>query len=177
MMDDINKYAKIWDKALEDGIFKDAPKERNFTGMGTDFFGQSLAMDDLGDEPLNEAQIEIWKSLAAVPSLTSGSLIKEESVPSKDSLKNSANKGANAHNPINPTTIGKDSVYQNAGVEPHEIEKMEEMKKQMEKLEVSLAKMDLNDTNRKKAEKKLATLKEKYDELSDSANGNRFDMS
>ena len=176
-MDDINKYAKIWDKALEDGIFNDMPKEKNFNGMGLDFFGQSLAGEDLGDQPLNEAQIEIWKSLAAVTSLTSGSVINEESVPSKDALKNVANKVANSHNPINHTTVGKDSIYQNAGVEPDEIKKMEEMKKAMEKLEISLAKMKLNDVKRKKAEKKLMALKEKYNELSDSANGNRFDMS
>ena len=54
--------------------------------------------------------------------------------------------------------------------------KLEELKVKIESLEKSLAKMNLEGKDLEKAKAKILKLKKQYDDLSDAANGNRFDM-
>ena len=75
-MDDINKYAAIWDAAQEKGIFKDAPKppqprnqddEDSF--FGADFFGQNRSAEYDIDEPINEVDSKYWATLPKISSI------------------------------------------------------------------------------------------------------------
>ena len=58
MMDDINKYAKIWDSALAKGIFNDAPRPPvpAEPEASADFFGQLKTDDYDMFSPLNEGE-------------------------------------------------------------------------------------------------------------------------
>jgi hypothetical protein len=177
MLSDINKYAQIWDKALEDGIFKDAPKLGDAAAAGSNFFGQSMLDEFDPDEPLNESQVAEWRSISQAISLSNGAcIVNEESEPSKKSLQNVSKKMANTHNPVYPYSVGKDQDYQNVGVDGEEVKKLEELKAKIETLEKSLAKMSLEGKDLEKAKAKIVKLKKQYDDLSDAASGNRFDM-
>ena len=69
MMDDIDKYAKIWDAAQDKGIFPDAPKPRQIDDedasfFGSDFFGQHTSTEYDMDAPLNEIDTKYWLEVA-----------------------------------------------------------------------------------------------------------------
>ena len=65
MMDDINKYADIWDKALAKGIFDGAPKPPApiEPEASADFFGQMKTGEYDIDSPLNEGEAKYWKDV------------------------------------------------------------------------------------------------------------------
>jgi len=116
MMDDINKYAAIWDAAQEKGIFKDAPKppqprnqddEDSF--FGADFFGQNRSAEYDIDEPINEVDSKYWATVSRMADPTGkyiDPLLVEESVPSKENTKKAAEKMSGAHNPVYPNSVG-----------------------------------------------------------------------
>lgn len=55
MMDDLNKYAAIWDKAVANGVFDDASKPvAKRTSDSSGFFGNSISDDYDMDGPINE---------------------------------------------------------------------------------------------------------------------------
>ena len=66
MMDDINKYAKIWDSALAKGIFKDAPRPPvpAEPEASADFFGQLKTDDYDMFSPLNEGETKYWAEVS-----------------------------------------------------------------------------------------------------------------
>lgn len=175
MMDDINKFSKIWDAAVQKGIFADAPKPVAEKPAETDFFGQYLTDEYDRDKPLNEVDSKYWANIAkkADPLFED---TKEDSKVNTDSL-------ANAHNPIYPNTVGKDqdvNVTPNWGVGGKEIEQLEELKKDLHALEVKLSSF-LNEKElpeespeEEKLQSKIDSLKKEVDKLSDSLSGGRF---
>jgi hypothetical protein len=175
MMDDINKFSKIWDDALQKGIFADVPKPEGKPAQ-SDFFGQYLTDEYDKDKPLNEVDTKYWAKV----SKRADPLFVESKV--EDSKKNT-DALANAHNPIYPYTVGKDqdiNVTPNWGFGGKEIEKLEELKKDLHALEVKLSsildeKKSENDTPKgDKVQEKINSLKKEIDELSDSLSGERF---
>jgi hypothetical protein len=55
MMADLNKYAAIWDKAVANGVFDDAPKPAaTRPSDSTGFFGNCTSDDYDMDGPINE---------------------------------------------------------------------------------------------------------------------------
>jgi hypothetical protein len=194
MMDDINKYAKIWDSALEKGIFKDAPKkvknsEDSF--FGSDFFGQNLSSEYDMDEPLNESQTDYWSEVARMAGNSyhyskflneSKKDVKNESKKdvkneSKKDVKKVADKIGNAHNPVYPNTYGKDQNVdptQNWAVGGKEHFQLEELKVGLEKLESKLNSMDTKGSSTKDVQSKIDNIKKEIDKLSDSLSGNRW---
>jgi len=188
MMSDINKYAKIWDDALEKGIFKDAPKPaqpRNLDAedaFGTDFFGQNRSPEYDGDEPLNEVDTKYWARISKMADPTGKYVdplagLNEETVPTKDEIKKSVNTAANTHNPIQTPSVGKDQnvvVTQNWGVGGKEHFQLEELKVRLEKLESKLNAIESRGESGKEAQSKIDSLKKQIDDLSDSLMGDRF---
>lgn len=188
MMDDINKYAAIWDAAQEKGIFKDAPKPpqpRNHNDeedsfFGADFFGQNRSSEYDIDEPINEVDSKYWAKVSRMAD-PSGKyfdpLINEESVPSKENAKKSVEKISGSHNPVYPASVGKDQdmqVAQNWGVGGKEHFQLEDLKVRLEKLESKLNGLESNASPVKSTQDKIEGLKKQIDELSDSLNGNRY---
>lgn len=183
-MDDINKYAAIWDAAQDKGIFKDVPKpqprqddEDSF--FGPDFFGQNRSGEYDIDEPINEVDSKYWAAVSrrADPERYFDPLLSEESVSSKENTKKVVEKMSGAHNPVYPTSIGKDQdvdVTQNWGVGGKEHFQLEDLKVRLEKLESKLNSIESNGNSGKATQDKINSLKTQIDELSDSLNGDRF---
>jgi polyhydroxyalkanoate synthesis regulator phasin len=182
MRSDINKFAKIWDSALEKGIFDDAPKlpPAREPGDTSDFFGQYMSDEYDMDEPLNEVDTKYWAKVARMADHSGHYVdpLSEETKPSKEDAKNVAEKIAGAHNPIRPGTIGKDQepkVTQNWGVGGKEHFQLEELKVRLEKLESKLNSIESKGDSGKDTQGKIDSLKKQIDELSDSLSGNRWD--
>ena len=176
-MDDINKYADIWDKALEKGIFKDAPKPaqpRNLDAEDAqDFFGQNLSAEYDPDVQLNEVDIKYW---AKISKMADPNYINEEIAPKED-IKKSSDKVGSAHNPIRPETIGKDQeprVTQNWGTGGKEHFQLEDLKKKLEQMESKLNSLMGKDKPTESSQVKIDSIKKQIDDLSDSLNGNRW---
>ena len=187
MMDDINKYAAIWDAAQEKDIFKDAPKpaqprnrdaEDAESFFGADFFGQNNSPEYDMDAPLNEVDSLYWKRCAQLAD-HSGQYVDplKESVASKAEVKDSAERVAAAHNPVYPGTLGKDqemNITQNWGVGGKEHFQLEELKARLEKLESKLNGMEAQGESSTATQGKIDGIKKQIDDLSDSLSGDRF---
>lgn len=190
MMDDINKYAAIWDAAQGKGIFKDSPKpspsknqEDEDSFFGADFFGQNRSSEYDIDEPINEVDSKYWASVSRMADPNGKYfdplLVAEEASPSKEDLKKSADNMSKAHNPIYPDSVGKDqdvNVVQNWGVGGKEHFQLEDLKVRLEKLESKLNSIESKGDSGKAAQEKIDSLKSQIDELSDSLNGNKFNQ-
>lgn len=173
MMDDINKYAAIWDDAQAKGIFKDAPKPPvpSESEETVDFFGQYLTDDYNIDRPLNEVDTKYWAQVSRMAD-PNGCLFE-----SKEDFKKVADKMAAAHNPVIPTSVGKDQdskVTQNWAVGGKEHFQLEELKVRLEKLESKLNAMETEEKSSKGTQSKIDELKKQIDDLSDSLSGDRF---
>lgn len=192
MMADINKYAAIWDAALEKGIFKDAPKppqprnidaeEADGFGGGADFFGQHYSDEYDIDRPLNEVDTKYWAAVSRqadplgkyVDPLAN---INEEVASKKDAVKKSTEKMGNAHNPVYPYSVGKDQetkVSQNWGTGGKEHFQLEELKVRLEKLESKLNSIESTGKSGKDTQSKIDGIKKQIDDLSDNLTADRW---
>ena len=183
MMDDIDKYSQMWDKAVEQGVFpketKEVPEDSadDDYEVGTDFFGTYAREDQYDlDRPLNECDVNYWKS------------VSEERQVTEKQAKRVANKLGSAFNPVYPNTVGKDQdvgtpahVTPNWGVGGKELNDLEDLKKRLYDLEVKLSSAGIIKAKQKKDNdentilKSMEDLKKQIDQLSDSLNGNRYD--
>lgn len=179
MMDDINKYAAIWDDAQAKGIFKDAPKPPTPSEPEetADFFGQYLTDDYDMDRPLNEVDTKYWAQVSRLADPNGYVDPLKVVSESKEDAKKVADKMATAHNPITPTSVGKDQdpeVTQNWAVGGKEYFQLEELKVRLEKLESKLNAMETEEKSSKSTQSKIDELKKQIDDLSDSLSGDRF---
>ena len=178
MKSDIDKYAKIWDSALEQGIFDDAPKppKPSMPEADADYFGQYQINDDI---PLNEVDVQYWEKVSRIAGNT-GKYVDPlvEEVSTKKDIENISKAVASAHNPIMPQSVGKDqdvNVTQNWGVGGKGIEQLEELKVRLEKLESKLNSLEGNGESGKSTQTKIDELKKQIDDLSDTIAGDRFE--
>ena len=170
MMDDIEKYAGMWDKALENGVFKDAPKPPERKGS---FFGLN---QDNSNTSVEDVDTKYWNDVYNQSNYFSGEesedqMLHEETEPNKEKIKNHAVKMANSHNPQQPEFIGKDQEYFKQN---DQLQELTDLKLALEKLEI---KMNTDEGNGQatNVQGKIDNLKKQIDDLSDSLNGNRFD--
>lgn len=179
MMDDINKYAKIWDSALEKGIFNDAPKPKpanpadEDSFFGADFFGQNRSDEYDIDAPLNEDDTKYWAEVCRMANPNKPTKLNETVAP-KEELKKMVDRVAGSHNPIYPSSTGKDKdpqVAQNWGVGGKEHFQLEELKIRLEKLESKLNALESKGDSGKETQTKIDNLKKQIDDLSDSLSG------
>ncbi len=183
--DDFDKWCDLWDKAVDDGAFKDAPKPP-VSSPRTDFFGQYNGPSEGG---INSVDAQYWHDVykAAI----SGEDIDDpnadfvdgsEGLMSEDHKavsKAASDAMAYSHNPIDPTTVGKDQDIDVKGNEQEvkDIEELSEMKARLEKLESRLNANYTENKNITGVQKQIDTLRNQIDELSDSLNGFRFQPS
>lgn len=195
MMDDINKYAKIWDAAQDKGIFPEQkPKpishEEEDSFFGADFFGQNMSGEYDMDAPLNEVDAKYWLQV----SKNADPLLEAAPADEKKVVKVSK-KMADDHDPVRRDTIGKDQqrdekkddafddenttpVARNWAVGGKEYKQLEELRKRLHDLEHNLSFiMGKGDSEAKiaSAKDKIKKLKYDVDELSDSLSGNNKD--
>ena len=197
MMDDINKYAAIWDTALSKGIFNDAPKPPAPAEpeASADFFGQLKTDDYDMDGPLNlnEAEVKYWVELSKSAGNRSAyhMPLNEERDLVKPTIKKVSNRLGSTFNPVYPNTVGKDQdlgtpvkVTQNWGVGGKELNDLEDLKKRFYELEVKLSQAGILKSEKGKKKKtdaestilkSMDDLKKQMDDLSDKLNGNRTD--
>jgi hypothetical protein len=135
---DIEDFAKIWDKALADGVFKDAPKTMPTSldlsnDDGADFFGQHRNAEYDIDAPINEADARYWVELSknAADRSSYFNPINEEREVSKEEAEKASKKLGSTFNPVYPNTIGKDQdmkVAKNWAMGGEELTKLEDLK-------------------------------------------------
>lgn len=177
MLDDINKFAKIWDAAQEAGIFgapesKVNPNEEE--GWGSDFFGQNFGAND-GEEMFIESEVSYWAECSRISDFT-GKKLNEAKAENSSGDKKLANKMGDAHNPVYPNSLGKDqkmNVSQNWGVGGKEHFDLEQLKIDLEKLESKLNALDAEGKSSNSVQSKIDDIKKQIDELSDSLSGDR----
>ena len=186
MMDDINKFAKIWDKAIADGVFPKESKEEKPEGpeSGADFFGNYTTEDYDMDRPLNECDSKYWKLVAdSAKTRAPYENISEERKTTAKQNKKIANKLGSTFNPVQDYTVGKDQevkVTPNWGVGGKELNDLEELKKKLYDLEVKLNSAGILKPKKKKDAdestilKGMEDLKKQIDDLSNALNGNRY---
>jgi hypothetical protein len=197
MMDDINKYAAIWDKALAKGIFNNAPKPPTPSEPQStaDFFGQynSDDYDINGSMNLNESEVKYWSQMAKIASNRSAyhMPLNEERQNDVPTIKKMSNRLGSTFNPVYPNTVGKDQdlgtpvkVTQNWGVGGKELNDLADLKKRLHELEVKLNQSGIlkSEKGKKKKDSDESTiikgmddLKKQIDDLSDRLNGNNSD--
>lgn len=186
---DIEDFAKIWDKALADGVFKDAPKTMPTSldlsnDDGADFFGQHRNAEYDIDAPINEADARYWVELSknAADRSSYFNPINEEREVSKEEAEKASKKLGSTFNPVYPNTIGKDQdmkVAKNWAMGGEELTKLEDLKKRLHSLESELNKLGVNkpatDKQDSTLQKSIDDLKKQVDDLSDRLNGNNND--
>lgn len=132
MMDDINKYSKIWDQALEAGIFKDdSVNPQAEVDAKSDFFGNYRNEGDDVDQPLNENEFKHWNSILERSSLN----------PSKADLepkKRIAIAMGDSPNPLYPYGIGQDTEIQKWDAFCEKLDSLADAKVRLGKLEDEL---------------------------------------
>lgn len=186
--DDIDKYSKMWDQALEKGVFPVG--ENPEVESGSDFFGNYTSEEHDVDLRLNECNTEYWREVsdsAAGRAAYFNPLSEERKVTSGEA-KRIADKVGSAFNPVYPNTVGKDQdvgtpghVTPNWGVGGKELNDLEDLKKRLYDLEVKLSSAGIikpkakKDADESTLLKSMADLKNQIDELSDMLNGNRYD--
>lgn len=174
MLDDINKFAKIWDSAQDKGIFEDMPKPKQEPeeqdGWGSDFFGQNYSSEE--NMVMNEDQMKYWKQCSGLSEIISKPL-NEGKNSSSDNV-DVADELSGSHNPVYPNTVGKDQdtkVTQNWGVGGKEHFDLESLKLDLHKLQDKFAEMDEGDQD--SIQKKIDKIKKEIDDLSNSLTGGR----
>lgn len=176
MLDDINKFAAIWDAAQEKGIFADAPKSKpeppTEDGWGSDFFGQNFSSTD-EEMTINESDVAYWAECSRMSDFTGKKINEVKDGSSKEKL--AKDMGA-AHNPVYPNTVGKDqkmNVTQNWGLGGKEHFNLEQLKIDLEKLESKLNALDSEDKPSDAVQSKIDDIRKQIDDLSDSLSGER----
>ena len=195
MMDDINKYAAIWDSALAKGIFADAPKPPAPAEpeASADFFGQLKTGEYDMDGVLTEGETKYWAEVAKSAAGRSSyhMPLNEERDLDAPTIKKHSNRLGSTFNPVYPNTTGKDQdlgtpvkVTKNWGVGGKDLNDLADLKKRLYDLEVKLSQAGIlkgqkgkkkKDSDENTILKSMEDLKKDIDDLSDKLNGNRTD--
>lgn len=187
--DDLNNFSKIWEKALEQGVFPEQeakPPVPEDDAPGTDFFGV-FSNDGYDSQPLNECDSKYWALMAefAREKAPYENKYNEERGVTKKDAKRETDKVGSSFNPVQRWTVGKDQevvVAKNWGVGGKELNDLEELKKKLYDLEVKLGSAGIikpkskKDADENTILKSMADLKKQIDDLSDMLNGNRTDQ-
>lgn len=189
--DQFDNWTKQWEKAQEDGIFANAPKPPQVRPQhSADFFGQYPTLD----APANQSDLEYWKQVydrsrhqGDAPDLageeviteqraTGRKVVAEQQSPSKKELGEVAKKLFNGPNPIYPYSLGKDQDLKvtDNWTDGKELVELNNIRVELEKLESKLNALEGLGKSGKDVEGKIAQLRNKADELSDSLKGDKF---
>lgn len=190
---DFDKWVGMWEKVMDTEDFKEPKPETPYsddTPGKVDFFGQNrLAGDD--KKEVSRPDVEYWNKVyrmmrkeddALDPLTDETGVLTEENggklvdpVPKKPNMTNKemgdASKGvANAANPIQPSSLGKDQDYKPSLVSVYQLEQIIDLKTNLQELECKLNSKSAFGQSKegKKIQTQIDELKKKIDELSDS---------
>ena len=170
----LNKWVDMWEKAQEDGTIETAPPPERVEKQ--DFFGQN---HQAASEEIKDDDVEYWNNLNGK---TEPQVLNEEGdriTPApqplepdlgKKEIGDVASTVANAANPIQPSSVGKDQNYKPNLADVQQLEQLHNMKVNLYELESKLnAKDALAQSNQgKKIQTQIENLKVQIDELSDA---------
>lgn len=178
--EELEKWAKIIEKATADGKFKDLnkPPVTSPQTSTNSFFG---VVDSHPTEKPTGEDAEYWKKVSEKSNNPYGMLNEEakawrraaglglnENV--KDQVANVAKSIAQTPNPIRQHTVGKDQALEPGPLgltfSEEDIKNLEGMKKQLHDLECQLNEFEGLGKNGSKFEKQIQALKDKIDEMS-----------
>ena len=141
---DFGKWCDQWDKALEDGLFDDAPKPNTPSSPPdlSDYDAESLP-DQSVDGMLNEVDTEYWKSVYNLSSNQGDApdVTKEANSPKAKELGKRAMVVANEPNPVRINTVGKDQDARSDSSTSEAFQKLTELKKELHLIGNKLAEM------------------------------------
>lgn len=154
--DDFDSWVDKWDKALADGVFKDAPKIPGTAPQTSQdsFFGlqQSNPTDSI-----NSSDADYWR---AINSVADGG-VEMQRIDESDAVS------VDLPNPVRKSTDGMDQELKPAPLgltfSEEDIKKLEEMKVKLHELENKIAAMD----DKGNYESQVKAMLEKIGELSD----------
>jgi hypothetical protein len=177
ILNDLDKYSKMWDDAQKNGLFKQEEKPVNDDeeSLGGSFFGMNFSSDVDSVAPINEVDSKYWSQVAKLADQSNFDPLQLEDTKE---IGNISNTVANAHNPVIPSTVGKDqdvNVKQNWAVGGKEYFELAEMKVKLEQLEGKLSSLfDDSEKDSKNIQSQINNIKSKIDDLSNSLSGSRF---
>jgi hypothetical protein len=165
--DTLENWAVMWDKAQEEGVFKDAPKPAcpsSQTASGS-FFG---LVNNSPTEDVSDADAKYWNDLQQateqVP-ITEGSADNGERMGIAKAI-------AQAPNPIRQGTTGPDQepISNSMGVTftPEDIVELEELKDDLHNLKDKLNSLEGLGKSNANLDVQITELKKKIDEFSDA---------
>ena len=185
-MTDNNKFDKwvdMWDKAQKDGTIE-SPTTKPEAGVEKeDFFGQS---NTPAPKLLQEGDVEYWNKLsgckyqvgvdpACEENLNEDDRITPAPQPiepdlGKKEIGDVASTVANAANPIQPASVGKDQNYKPNLADVNQLEQLHDMKVNLHELESKLNNKDAlaKSDQGKKIQTQIENMKAQIDALSDS---------
>lgn len=181
MRDDLAKLTQIWDDAQAKNIFaqsdKAAADARNAKQMN--FFGQ---MPDVYDTQINQDDMTQWNDVMKTMhdryvGDDTNQVITEEKTPSPKRVSKHSKVTANTHNPIHPTSVGKDTEINpvNNFTNGEDLDKLESMKKELHDLQSKMLKDEVFGKDVKKLQKSIDKIKNEIDNISDMLNGNKIE--
>ena len=167
---DFGKWCDQWDKALEDGLFDDAPKPNKPSSPPdlSAYDAESLPDNNDVDGMLNEVDAKYWKSVYNLSSNQGDApdVIKEANSPKSKDLGKRAMVVANEPNPVRINTVGKDQDARSDSSTSEAFQTLTELKKELHLIGNKLAEM--KDSNLDVIYSKFEKIQKKIDELSDS---------
>ena len=170
----IDDWTDKWEKAKEEGVFKNAPKERVKTAPSS-FFGMSDIPQKQSFEP---ADTQYWNAVNKLSDssspVTSSEVLREMFKPATDKeVKDNVSTIAKDPNPIPSWTVGKDNVGVKGEIRPlftdDDINELADMKMKLQELEEKVLSAYAQG-KKSSLEEKITKLKQQIDELSDELN-------
>lgn len=154
--DDFDNWVDKWDKALENGVFKDAPKLPSTAPQTSQdsFFG--LQQTNPTDS-IDSADADYWRAISAV----ADGGVEMQRIDEADAVS------VNLPNPIRHSTEGKDQDLDSERLgltfSEDDIKQLEEMKVKLHELENKIATME----EKGEYESQVKSMLKKISELSD----------
>jgi hypothetical protein len=172
MDNQFNQWVDQWQKAQDEGLFKNIPKEEPKINSEIEssegFFG--LLNINADKQPSSE-DIEYWSQVQNYSE-------QDQVLNEEKSLKDHTKKMANSANPIRPDTIGSDSSNKTSkkGFATNDsVEELVKLKDKLFKLENEVLTKEALGKDYKKLEKEMKKIYSIIDKLSDNMNQHRFE--
>lgn len=169
----LDKWVDMWEKAQEDGTIETTPPTTKAEKQ--DFFGQN---HQAPTEEFQDDDVEYWNKINGREEpriLTEQDRITPAPQPlepdlSKKEIGDVASTVANAANPIQPSSVGKDQNYKPNLADVQQLEQLHNMKVNLYELESKLNAKDAlaQSSQGKKIQTQIENLKVQIDELSDA---------
>jgi len=172
--DQFDTWCDKWEKAMSNGTFDDAPKQRTTPCQTADvsYFGPANTHPT---EDIKDADVQYWNTVYDM-SRNAGDapdvVLHENKIDSAKQAAATAKAMSQSPNPIRAASVGQDQAMEPGplGVTftPEQIQELAEMKIKLHGLQDKIAALDGEGKGDKKVESTISSLRSKIDELSDA---------